>query len=125
MSKITVLKSKLSKVIVTAASVDYVGSITIDEDLMDAAGLREYEKVEVNGATTPSRINTYVIKGKRGSGCIEMNGGASLHFKKGDEVHVLCFMEIDEKDGHNTLIVTTDKENKIESVSLKTISGKN
>lgn len=111
--KNTVLKSKLNKVVVTAASVDYIGSITIDEDLMETAGLREYEKVEVNGATNPSRINTYVLKGKRGSRCIEMNGGASLHFNKGDEVHVLCFAEVEENEPYSVRIVYTDEENSI------------
>jgi aspartate 1-decarboxylase len=85
------LKSKLQEVVVTQANIDYQGSITIDEDLMDAAGLIEYERVEVNGKTNPSRIVTYVIKGERGTGIIALNGGAALHFSIGDKVHILSF----------------------------------
>lgn len=109
---IEVLKCKLNKVIVTSASMEYEGSITIDEDLMDAAGLKEYERVEVNGMTNPSRIVTYVIKGKRNTGVIEMNGGASLHFKKGDMVHVLCYHIVPEGK-YTTTVVYTDNKNKI------------
>ena len=111
---IEVLKCKLNQVIVTEASLEYEGSITIDEDLMDAAGLKEYERVEVNGKTSPSRIVTYVIKGKRNSGVIEMNGGAALHFKKGDIVHVLCYHLVQGK--YTTTIVYTDKNNKLKNL---------
>ena len=85
------LKSKLQEVIVTQANIDYEGSITIDQDLMDAAGLFQYERVEVNGKTSKSRIVTYVIAGERGSGIIALNGGAALHFKVGDHVHILSY----------------------------------
>ena len=84
------LKSKLALVTVTRSDMT-CGSITIDEALMDAMGISEYDAVEVNGATTPSRIVTYAIKGERDSGIIGINGGASLHFKVGDEVHILCY----------------------------------
>jgi len=108
---IKILKSKLQEVVVTEASLEYDGSITIDEDLMDAAGFKEYEYVEVNGKTTDARINTYVLKGKRGSGCIKMNGGAARHFKVGDHVHVLAFEYTNYSDV-GTTIVKTDESNK-------------
>ena len=109
---IKVLKSKLHEVIVTEANIDYEGSITIDEDLMDAAGLHEHEYVEVNGKTTDARINTYVLKGERGSGQIKMNGGAARHFKVGDHVHVLAFEYVSPPITFEPLVVVTDKNNK-------------
>ena len=117
---IQVLKCKLQQVIVTEASLDYQGSITIDEDLMDAAGLVEYERVEVNGKTSPSRITTYVIAGKRGSGIIGLNGGAAHHFKVGERVHILSYTSMSHQE-HNVgiqqgwnfkpLIIHTDANN--------------
>ena len=74
---IQVLKSKLKEVIVTSASTEYEGSITLDPDLMEAARLYPYERVEVNGVDSCDRIVTYVIPGERGSGCVELNGGAA------------------------------------------------
>ncbi len=109
---LTVLKSKLKKVYVTESNVNYEGSITIDEDLMDAANLAEYELVHVNGLNG-NRIITYVIKGKRGSGVICMNGGASLHFKVGDEVHVLAFENSSYFGRTPPKIIHTDKNNKV------------
>ena len=106
----TVLKSKLQKVIVTEASIEYEGSITLSRELMDAMGVCEYERVEVNGATTDSRIVTYVIEGDEG--VVGMNGGAARHFMVGDEIHVLAFRIIDEDEYHLPLIVYTDHNNK-------------
>jgi len=106
------LKSKLDKVIVTRSDMTY-GSITIDEDLMDAADIKEYDAVEVNGATNKSRIITYVLKGERGSGIIGLNGGASLHFDVGDEVHILCYGYTE--DSILPIVVYTDDKNKIKN----------
>jgi len=117
--KKTVLKSKLHKVIVTQADINYHGSITLDRDLMDAMGVCEHEKVEVNGATTDSRIMTYVIEGERGSGIVGMNGGAARHFVKGDEVHVLAFWEVDEDENFTTTIVQTDDYNVPFNIDLR------
>ncbi len=117
--KKTVLKAKLHKVKVTQANIDYHGSITLDRDLMDAMGVCEYEKVEVNGATTDSRINTYVIEGKRGSGIVGMNGGAARHFVVGDEVHVLAFWEVNEDESFTTTVVETDDHNVPFNIKLK------
>ena len=71
------MKSKIHRVRVTEANLNYVGSITIDEDLMDAAGLIEGEKVQIVNNNNGERIETYVIKGERGSGCICLNGAAA------------------------------------------------
>ena len=105
------LYSKLNEVTVTDSTMEY-GSITIDENLMDLAGLKEYDAVEVNGATTPARIRTYVLKGERGSGVIGLRGGASLHFKKGDRVHILKYHISDHCSYHKPIIVYTDEKNK-------------
>lgn len=117
--KKTVLKSKLHKVKVTQASIDYHGSITLDRDLMDAMGVCANEKVEVNGATTDSRIMTYVIEGKRGSGIVGMNGGAARHFIVGDEIHVLAFWEVDEDEIFTTTIVETLDDNSVFNIDLR------
>ena len=113
---IQVLKSKLKDVIVTEASTEYEGSITLDPDLMDIAMIWPYEKVEVNGKNSDSRIATYVIPGKRGSGCVELNGGAANLFIKGEHIHVNCFVFIEydhEFGGANPVIVKTDENNKV------------
>lgn len=74
---INVLKSKIHRVTVTEANLDYIGSITIDEDLMDAAGIIENEQVDVYNITTGSRFHTYAIRGERGTGVIGINGAAA------------------------------------------------
>lgn len=111
-----VLKSKIHTVKVTEANVNYRGSITIDEDLMDAAQIRKFEQVYVNNATNGTRIMTYVIPGKRGSGDILMNGGAALHASEGDTIHILCFCNIQAEDleNHEPIIVHTHLNNEIE-----------
>ncbi|MCK9399602.1 MAG: aspartate 1-decarboxylase [Bacteroidales bacterium] len=101
------LKSKLQEVIVTQANIEYEGSITIDQDLMDAANLYQYERVEVNGKTSKSRIATYVIAGERGSGIIALNGGAALHFQVGDQVHILSYCLSDSGCIINPIVVHT------------------
>ena len=92
---IQVLKSKIHRVTVTAADINYIGSITIDEDLMDAANLIENEQVHVLNQRNGERIITYVIKGKRGSGVICMNGPAALLYSVGDIVLVLSYAGMD------------------------------
>lgn len=86
-----VLRSKIHKAVVTEADVDYVGSITIDEDLIDRVGFWPGEKVLVVSNTTGERLETYVIAGKRGSGEICMNGAAALVIKRGEEIIVMGF----------------------------------
>ena len=110
---IQVLKSKLKKVKVTAASVDYEGNLTLDPDLMDAARLIPYERVEINAVYGKDRLVTYVIPGKRGSGQVEMNGGMANFFDKGDHVHVNCFAFTEYPKGVETIIVRTDENNKV------------
>lgn len=93
--EIQVLKSKLHGVTVTQAELDYIGSITIDEDLMDAANFIENEQVHVLNKNNGQRIVTYVIKGKRGSGVICLNGPAALKVSVGDVCIVLSYANMD------------------------------
>ena len=89
--QIQVLKSKIHCVSVTQAELDYIGSITIDEDLMDAANMIENEQVHVLNKRNGERIITYVIKGKRGSGVICLNGPAALKFEINDVVIIISY----------------------------------
>ena len=92
---IEVLKSKLHCVTVTEANLNYMGSITIDEDLMDAAGMIAGEKVQVMDNNNGERFETYIIKGKRGSGCICLNGAAARKVQVGDTVIIISYALLD------------------------------
>jgi aspartate 1-decarboxylase len=92
---IEVLKSKIHRVTITEANLNYVGSITIDEDLMDAANLIEFEKVQVVIINNGERIETYVIKGERGSGHICLNGPAARKAIVGDVVIIMSYASVD------------------------------
>ncbi len=113
--QVEVLKSKLQQVFVTESNVAYRGSITIDEDLLDAANLHEWELVHINNATKGTRIITYILKGERGSGNVCMNGGASLHAGVGDKIHILSFCHIPAENAkaHKPLIILTDENNRV------------
>lgn len=93
--QIQVLKSKIHRVTVTQADLNYIGSITIDEDLMDAANMIEYEKVQVLNINNGERIETYIIKGERGSGIITLNGAAARRFAIGDLVIIASYAILD------------------------------
>ncbi len=92
---IEVCKSKIHKVTVTEANLQYVGSITIDEDLMDAVNIIENEKVQVVNINNGERIETYVIKGERGSGVICLNGPAARKAAVGDVVIIISYAQMD------------------------------
>ena len=93
--EIQVLKSKLHCVTVTQAELDYIGSVTIDEDLMDAVNLIENEQVHVLNKNNGERFITYVLKGERGSGVICLNGPAALKVKMGDVVLIISYATMD------------------------------
>ncbi|MCW5875932.1 MAG: aspartate 1-decarboxylase [Anaerolineales bacterium] len=103
-------RSKIHKAIVTDADVNYIGSITIDEDLIEKAGLWPGEKVLVVSNTTGERLETYVIVGERGSGMIAMNGAAAHIIKTGEEIIVIAF-EITDKPVE-TKFILVDKDNR-------------
>lgn len=92
---IEIVKSKIHRVTVTGADLNYVGSISIDEDLMDAANLIENEKVQVLNVNNGERLNTYVIKGRRGSGEIALNGPAARKVCPGDIIIIVSYAIID------------------------------
>lgn len=85
------IRSKIHKATVTEADINYVGSITIDEDLIDRSGLMEGERVLVTSNSSGARLETYVIRGKRGSGVICMNGAAAHLIKEGEEIIIMGF----------------------------------
>lgn len=99
--EIQVMKSKLHGVTVTQAELDYIGSITIDEDLMDAARLVENEQVHILNKNNGERLITYVIKGPRGSGMICLNGPAALKVNVGDVVIVVSYAAMDFEQAKN------------------------
>ena len=92
---IEVLKSKIHCVTVTEANLNYMGSITIDEDLMDAANLIAGEKVQVLDNNNGERFETYIIKGERGSGCICLNGAAARKVQVGDVIIIISYAMMD------------------------------
>jgi aspartate 1-decarboxylase len=112
---IEVLKSKLHRVKVTQAELNYVGSITIDEDLMDAANMIANEKVQIVNNNNGARFETYVIKGERGTGTICLNGAAARMAQVGDIVIIMSFayMEMDEARKYQPVLVFPDNDNKL------------
>ena len=112
---VNVLKSKLHRVRVTQAELNYVGSITIDEDLMDAAGLMENEQVHVVNNNNGERLITYVIKGERGSGIICLNGAAARRAQVGDIVIIIAYamMTPDEARTFKPTVVFPDDNNRL------------
>lgn len=93
--EIEVLKSKIHRAIITEANLNYVGSLTIDEDLMDAANMIEYEKVQIVNVNNGTRIETYLIKGKRGSGVCCLNGPAARQGAVGDIVIIISYATVE------------------------------
>ena len=115
---VNVLKSKLHRVKVTQAELNYVGSVTIDEDLMDAAGLLENEQVHIVNNNNGERLITYVIKGARGSGLICLNGAAARRAQVGDIVIIIAYgmMTTDEARTHKPTVVFPDDNNRLVTV---------
>lgn len=112
MYQIQILKSKVHRATITEANVDYVGSLTMDEDLMDAANMIEHEKIQVVNVNNGERIETYLIKGKRGSGVICLNGPAARKGVVGDIVIIISYalMDFEEaKTWHPTVIFPNEK----------------
>jgi len=111
---ITLMKSKIHRATVTEANLDYVGSVTIDMDLMDAAHLFVNEKVQICNVTNGNRLETYVIKGDRGSGVVCLNGAAAHLVQPGDLVIIISYvlMTPDEAESHKPEVVFVDSKNK-------------
>ncbi len=113
-----ILKSKIHRATITEAKVDYVGSISIDRDLMDAAGLLPGECVLVADMTDGARFETYVIESERGSGTICINGAAARLVDVGDEVIIMAFAYLapDEAASHEPKVALVDANNRVTQV---------
>ncbi|SEK18672.1 aspartate 1-decarboxylase [Parapedobacter koreensis] len=112
---IEVLKSKIHRVRVTQAELNYVGSITIDEDLMDAANIIANEKVQIVNNNNGARFETYVIKGERGSGTVCLNGAAARLVQVGDVIIVISYalMDFEEAKKYEPILVFPDENNQL------------
>src|SRR5512146_734240 len=121
----TFFKSKIHRATVTHADLEYEGSVTIDEDLMDAAGIWDYEAVHIWNITRGTRLETYAIKGPRGSGVICINGAAAHLNKPGDMVILATFAELEESEAraHEPTVVLVDRANKIVSKDVAEVAG--
>ncbi len=115
---LTMLKSKIHRVTVTEANLNYVGSITIDSALLKASGILEYEKVQVVNVTNGSRIETYAICGEENSGVICLNGAAARCASEGDIVIIMAYAQMDENEAkaHRPKVVLVDKKNHISEI---------
>ena len=117
--KVSMLKSKIHRATVVQAELNYVGSITVDKDLLDAAGIYEYEKVHIVDIDNGARFETYTIAGERGTGMICLNGAAARCVQVGDKIIIMAYCNMDEKEAkdHKPRVVFVDEKNKIEKLS--------
>ncbi len=115
---ITLMKSKIHRAVVTEANLNYVGSITIDEDLLDAANIVQNEKVQIVDNNNGNRLETYVIAGERGSGIICLNGAAARLVYPGDVIIIIsyCMLELKEVIKYKPNVVIVDETNKIAEI---------
>lgn len=117
------LKSKIHRATITQADLNYEGSITIDEDLMEAANLLEYEKVAIVNNNNGERFETYVIKGERSTGVIGLNGAAARKGMNGDIIIIISYCILDDKNNseeinnHKVIKVFVDDRNKIKEIA--------
>lgn len=113
--QISMLKSKIHRAVITQAELNYVGSITIDEELMEAAGLVEYEHVHIVNVNSGSRIETYVIAGEKRSGVICLNGAAARSGQKGDTVIIMSYADMTPEEAvkHSPRVVFVGGNNEI------------
>ena len=112
---ITLLKAKIHRAVVTQADLDYVGSITIDSDLLRESGMMEYEKVEIADIDNGNRFATYTIAGEAGSGIICLNGAAAKCVNVGDKVIIMAYAQMtpDEAREHKPTVLFVDEHNKV------------
>lgn len=120
------LKSKIHRATVTDANIDYEGSITLDEELMEAAALLPFEQVHIYNITNGERFRTYVIKGGRGKGDVCVNGAAAHLAKKGHIIIIASYAGMDEKGaaGHQPVLVYVDDENRIKDIARGMVNTK-
>ena len=116
---VQMLKGKIHRAVVVQAELNYVGSITVDPQLMEAAGILEYEKVQIVDVENGSRFETYTIEGERGSGMICLNGAAARRVQTGDHIIIMCYCDMtpEEAKNHKPKVVFVDGENHIARVT--------
>ena len=112
---ITLLKAKIHRAVVTQADLDYVGSITIDSELLEQSGIMEYEKVEIADIDNGNRFETYTIAGEAGSGVICLNGAAAHLVNIGDKIIIMAYAQLtpDEARDHKPTVLFVDEDNRI------------
>ena len=112
------LKSKIHRACVTEANINYMGSITIDEEILEKADIFPYEKVQVLDLTNGARLETYVLPGERGSGVIGINGAAARLIHQGDKVIILSYVLLEEARGkaYRPKVVYVDSQNRVTEV---------
>lgn len=117
--ELTMLKGKIHRAAVTQAELDYVGSITVDTALLKAAGILEYEKVQIVDINNGERFETYTIAGEENSGVICLNGAAARCVQKGDKIIIMayCSLTPEEAKAHKPTVVFVDGDNKIKQIS--------
>lgn len=117
--KLSMLKSKIHRATVVQAELNYVGSITVDSDLLDAAGILEYEMVQVVDVDNGNRFETYTIAGERGSGMICVNGAAARCVQVGDKIIIMSYCQLreDEAKDHRPKVVFVGEENNISEIT--------
>ena len=115
---VTMLKGKIHRAVVTQAELNYVGSITVDPLLMEAAGIYEYEMVQVVDIENGNRLETYTISGEPGSGTICLNGAAARLVQPGDHVIIMAYCNLtpEEVKTHNPQVVFVNEQNRIEQI---------
>lgn len=113
------LKAKIHRAVVKQADLTYVGSITIDEELLEEAGILEYEKVQIVDINNGNRFETYTIAGERGSGMICLNGAAARCVQVNDPIIIMCYAQMDENEAkeHRPTVVFVNEDNKITKVT--------
>ena len=116
---ITMLKAKIHRAIVTQAELDYVGSITVDMDLLEQAGILEYEKVQIVDVNNGSRVETYTIAGERGSGVMCLNGAAARMVQTGDKIILMAYAQVtpEEASELRPTVLFVDEKNKVTKVT--------
>ncbi|MCC2928740.1 MULTISPECIES: aspartate 1-decarboxylase [Bacillus] len=114
----TMMSGKLHRATVTEANLNYVGSITIDEDLIDAVGMLPNEKVQIVNNNNGARLETYIIPGQRGSGVICLNGAAARLVQKGDKVIIISYKMMSDQEAakHQPKVAVLNDQNKIEQM---------
>jgi aspartate 1-decarboxylase len=116
---ITICKSKIHRATITEANLNYIGSLTVDMDLVDAAGMHPYQQVSVVNINNGARLETYLIEGERGSGTICLNGAAARMGHAGDIIIIISYGMIEEKElppNYEPIVVHVDSKNKIKKI---------